>query len=68
MSNWELLSKSMKHLFMLALLFEAEARASITGSVPVKPLEFEISAGSTYGIDKYMGSKRIGPAFALGPV
>lgn len=35
-------------------------------SIPeIKKFEFEISVGTTYGIDKFVGDKKLGPAFAL---
>lgn len=54
----------MKYLYLIILSFLfviAETKAN----TPLKPFEFEISLGGTYGIDKYVGNKQIGPAFAL---
>ena len=31
----------------------------------LRPFEFEISLGGTYGIDKYVGKKQVGPAFSV---
>lgn len=54
----------MKYLYIIilcSLFIIAETKAN----VPLKPFELEISIGGTYGIDKYVGKKQIGPAFAL---
>lgn len=50
------------YLFIICSFF------AITGAkanTPLKSFEFELSLGGTYGIDKYVGKKQIGPAFAL---
>lgn len=53
----------MKYIYLIILcsLLITETQAN----TPLKPFEFEISLGGTYGIDKYVGNKQIGPAFAL---
>lgn len=54
----------MKYLYLiiLSILFiTTETKAD----TPLKPFELEISVGGTYGIDKYVGNKQIGPAFAI---
>lgn len=54
------------YLFTLGSLFMiAGTKMSAQDVTPVKPFEFEISIGGTYAIDKYVGEKLIGPAFAL---
>lgn len=54
------------YLFTLSSLFMiAGTKMNAQNITPVKPFEFEISIGGTYGIDKYVGKKLIGPALAL---
>lgn len=54
------------YLFSISsLLMMAGIKASAQEVKSVKPFEVEISAGGTYGIDKYVGKKRVGPAFAI---
>jgi len=58
----------MKYIYLLfigSLFMITETKASVLEATPVKPFEFEISIGGTYGIDKYVGKKQIGPAFAI---
>lgn len=53
-------------LIILSSLFSVSgAKADSKENTPLKPFEFEISIGTTYGIDKYVGKKQIGPAFAF---
>lgn len=54
----------MKYIYLIilcSLYIITEAKANNL----LKPFEFEISVGETYGIDKYAGNRQIGPAFAL---
>ena len=54
----------MKHIYLIilcSLFIITETKAD----TPLKPFEFEISVGGTYGIDRYVGKRQIGPAFAL---
>lgn len=54
------------NLFAISSLFMIiGTNASAQEFLPVKPFEFEISIGGTYGMDKYVGKKQIGPAFAF---
>ncbi len=54
------------NLFSISLLLMmAGVKASSQEVKSVKPFEVEISVGGTYGIDKYVGKKLVGPAFAI---
>lgn len=54
----------MKYIYIIIFCF-LFIKTEIKANTPLKPFEFEISLGGTYGIDKYAGNKQIGPAFAL---
>lgn len=54
------------NLFIISSLFMmAGTKASAQEGLMVKPFELEISLGGTYGIGKYVGENRIGPALAF---
>lgn len=54
----------MKYIYLIIFCF-LFIKTEIKANTLLKPFEFEISLGGTYGIDKYVGNKQIGPAFAL---
>lgn len=54
----------MKYIYLI-ILFSLFIITETKAAPPLKPFELEISLGGTYGIDKYVGNRQIGPAFAL---
>ncbi len=58
----------MKRIFLFlfcSLLGITLVKGQSTDEKAIKSFEFEISLGTTYGIDKYVGDERFGPAFAF---
>lgn len=65
---YSLTNKTMRRLYLIflaLLMIIIEAKANAQEAIPIKPFEFEISLGGTWGLDKYVGNKKMGPAFAL---
>lgn len=56
--------KKLALICLIGTLLSMTAHAQIDGK-QVKKFEFELSVGTTLGIDKFVGNKRIGPAFAV---